>query len=90
VVQGRVQGPPASVRIYEGRIKDARSAWGVLILTMRTGREMGIAHFDIREARIVGPSGAEWKGEDLRIGDRVRVTLAADGRLVQQVRKLPD
>jgi hypothetical protein len=38
----------------------------------------------------VGPSGNEWKGGDLQIGDRVRVTLTSDGTLVQQVTVLPE
>jgi len=46
--------------------------------------------FDIGEARFVGPSGDEWKGEDLQIGDPVRVTMTDDGSLVQQVNVLPD
>jgi hypothetical protein len=46
--------------------------------------------FDISQARIVGPYGSEWRGDDLRVGDRVRVVLAPDRRLVQQVSVLAD
>jgi hypothetical protein len=81
----RFQDRPAAGRSSEGRIKDVRPAWGLLILTVGKGKEARDLRFDIGEARIVGPDGAEWKGQDLRIGDRVRVDLTANGRLVQQV-----
>ena len=77
-------------KVYEGRIKDVRPAWGVLILTVGQGKEAHEVRFDVRGARIVGPSGNEWKGQDLWIGDRVRVEMTADGRLVQQISVLPD
>ena len=77
-------------KVYEGRIKDVRPAWSLLILTVGQGKEARDMRFDMGEARIVGPSGAEWKGQDLRLGDRVRVELTADGTLVQQVSVLPD
>jgi hypothetical protein len=67
-----------------------RPVWGVLILTVGEGREARDVRFDMSEARIVGPSGAEWKGQDLRVGDRVRVALTDDGKLVQQISVLPD
>jgi hypothetical protein len=78
------------VKVYEGWIKDVRPAISLLILTVGEGKEAQDRRFDIGEARIVGPSGNEWKGDDLRIGDRVRVELTADGTLVQQVSVLPD
>jgi hypothetical protein len=81
---------PAAPRPYEGRIKDVRPVWGILILTVGKGKEARDMRFDISEARIVGPDGNEWKGQDLRIGDRVRVGLTAGGRLVQQVSVLRD
>jgi len=77
-------------RIFEGRIKDVRDVWGILILTVSEGKKARDIRFDISEARIVGPSGAEWKGQDLHRGDRVRVAMTANGRLVQQVSVLPD
>jgi hypothetical protein len=77
-------------RLYEGRIKDVRAALGILILIVGKGKETRELRFDIREARIVGPSGAEWKGQDLQVGDRVRVELTADATLVQQVSVLAD
>jgi hypothetical protein len=78
------------VKAYEGRIKDVRPAWSILILTVGQGKEARDMRFDIGEARIVGPSGDEWKGQDLHVGDRVRVALTPDGTLVQQVSVLPD
>ena len=78
------------VKVYEGRIRDVRPAWYLLLLSVGEGKEVRDLRFDISEARIVGPSGSEWKGQDLRVGDRVRVTLTADGRLVQQIDVLPD
>jgi hypothetical protein len=77
-------------KVYEGRIKDVRPAWYLLVLTVGEGKQARDLRFDISEARIVGPSGSEWKGQDLRVGDPVRVTLTADGRLVQQINVLPD
>ena len=77
-------------KVYEGRIKDVRPAWGVLILTVGKGKEERDLRLDMSEARIVGPSGNEWKGQDLWIGDRVRVEMTSNGRLVQQISVLPD
>jgi hypothetical protein len=76
--------------VYEGRIKDVRPVWGILNLTVGEGKEARDLRLDMSQARIVGPSGAEWKGQDLYIGDRVRVELTADRRLVQQISVLPD
>jgi hypothetical protein len=81
---------PAAPRSYEGRIKDVRPVWGILVLTVGKGKEAQNRRFDISEARIVGPSGNEWRAENLRSGDRVRVELTAGGRLVQQVSVLRD
>jgi hypothetical protein len=86
---GFPEQPPAG-RVYEGRIKDVRPAWGLLVLTVGKSGEARDLRFDISEARIVGPSGSEWKGQDLQVGDRVRVQLTADGGLVQQVSELGD
>jgi hypothetical protein len=80
----------AAPKFPEGRIKDVRPALGILILSVGKGKEARERRFDIAEARIVGPSGAEWKGQDLHIGDRVRVEMTEDGTLVQQVRVLPE
>jgi hypothetical protein len=77
-------------KVYEGRIKDARPALGILILTVGEGKEARDVRLDMSEARIVGPSGNEWKGQDLWIGDRVRVEMTRDGGLVQQISVLPD
>jgi hypothetical protein len=71
--------------VYEGRIKDVRPAWGLLILTVGKGKDARDIKFDIVGARIVGPSGNEWKGQDLYIGDLVRMERTPDGRLVQQI-----
>jgi hypothetical protein len=46
--------------------------------------------FNVGEARIVGPSGAEGKGQDLWVGEWVRVELTRDGTWVQQVTALPE
>jgi hypothetical protein len=86
-----VSAPPVApperrtVKVVEGRIKDVRPVWGILLLTTGKGKEARDTRFDISEARIVGPVGDEWKGQDLQVGDRVRLELTADGRLVQQV-----
>jgi hypothetical protein len=77
-------------KVYEGRIKDVRPAIGVLILTVGEGKEAREVLLNMSEARIVGPSGNEWKGQDLWVGDRVRVEMTRDGRLVQQISVLPD
>jgi len=77
------------VKVYEGRIKDVRPAWGLLVLTVGQGKQAREMRFDMGEARIVGPSGDEWKGQDLHIGDRVRVAMTPDGTLVQQISVLP-
>jgi hypothetical protein len=78
-----------SAKVFEGWIKDVRPAISLLILTVGKGIEAQDRRFDMGEARIVGPSGAEWKGQDLRLGDRVRVTMTDDGTLVQQISVLP-
>jgi hypothetical protein len=77
-------------KVYEGRIKDVRPVWGLLVLTVGQGKQARDMRFDMGEARIVGPSGDEWKGQDLRIRDRVRVAMTPDGTLVQQISVLPD
>jgi len=79
-----------TARACEGRIKDVRPALGFLILTVGAGEEARDVRFDITEGRVVGPSGSELKGEDLRVGDRVRVEMAIDRPLVQQVVVLGD
>jgi hypothetical protein len=88
-VDVRFSEQPAS-QSYEGRIKDVRPVWSVLILSVGKGKQARRLRLDISEARIVGPSGAEWKGEDLRVGDPVRVEMTEDGKLVRQVSVLPD
>jgi uncharacterized protein (TIGR03000 family) len=87
--QERSRAQPAS-RVYEGRIKDVRPAWGFLILTVGKGKEARDLGFNISQARIVGPSGAEWKGQDFQAGDPALVEMTANGTLVQQVSILPD
>jgi hypothetical protein len=77
-------------KVYEGRIKDVRPAIGVLILTVGEGKQARDVRLDMSEARIVGPSGNEWKGQDLWVGDKVRVEMTRDGGLVQQISVLPD
>jgi hypothetical protein len=76
-------------QVFEGRIRDVRGVFGTLTLTLGEGRQARDHTFPIREARIVGPGGAEWKVGDLREGDRVEVELAGDGRTAQEVRVLP-
>jgi hypothetical protein len=76
--------------VYEGRIKDLRPAWGDLVLTVPREKGTRDVNLNMREARIVGPSGGEWKADDLRIGDRVRVELTADRTLVQQINFLEE
>ncbi len=77
-------------KVYVGRIRDVRPAVSLLILTVGKGKEARDMRFDIGEARIVGQSGDEWKGEDLQVGDPVRVTMTDDGTLVQQINVLPE
>jgi hypothetical protein len=90
-----VSAPPVATperqdaMVYEGRIKDVRPAISLLILTVGKEKDAQDRRFDIGEARIVGPSGNEWKGGDLQIGDRVRLTMADNDRLVQQINVLP-
>ena len=62
-----------------------RPAWDILDLTVGEGKEARDVRFDIGYARIVDPEGEELKGQDLKIGARVRVQLTADGKTVQQV-----
>jgi hypothetical protein len=90
LVAVRYQKKPATAGVYAGRIKDVRPAWDLLILTVGKGKKARHMRFDIGEARIVGPDGNEWKAEDLKNGDRVRVELTADRKLVQQVTVLKD
>jgi hypothetical protein len=81
-----MSGPAGPV--FEGSIKDIRAAEGVLTLTVGKGKQARDRAFSIQGARIVGLSGAEWKANDLRVGDRVRVEMTRDGKLVQEVRVL--
>jgi hypothetical protein len=88
--RARPRAQAEAPRVYEGRISDVRPVWGVLILTVGEGREAHEVGFDISQGRIVGPGGSEWRGENLHVGDRVRVELTPDRTLVQQVRVLAD
>jgi hypothetical protein len=84
---GAPAAPPARA-VVRGTIKDVRGIYGTLRLTLGEGEKVRERVFIIREARIVGPAGAEWKVGDLREGDRVEVEVAAGGRVVQEVRVL--
>jgi hypothetical protein len=86
---GALAAPPAR-QVSAGHIKDIRGTDGTLTLTVEQGRQVTDRTFLITEARIVGRGGAEWKLGDLRRGDLVEVELARDGKLVQQIRVLPD
>ena len=90
----RVSAPadatPEGGKVYEGRIEDVRPAWGVLVLTVGKGSEARDLRLDMTDARIVGTWGNEWKGQDIYIGDRVRVEMTSDGSLVRQITVLPD
>jgi hypothetical protein len=85
---GALVAAPAR-QVFRGRIRDVRGIYGTLTLTVGEGRQARDRRFPIREARIVGPAGAEWKVGDLREGDRVEVEMAGDGRTAQEVRVLP-
>jgi hypothetical protein len=85
---GALVAAPAG-QVFRGRIRDVRGVYGTLTLAVGEGRQARDRTFPIREARIVGPGGAEWKVGDLREGDRVEVEMAGDGRTVQEVRVLP-
>jgi hypothetical protein len=89
LVEVRFPNPQAEARVYQGPIKDVRPVWSLLILSVGKGSQARDIRFDMSEARIVGPDGNEWKGQDLRVGDRVRVELTADRKLVQQISVLP-
>ena len=85
---GALVAAPAR-QVFQGRVRDVRGIYGTLTLTVGEGRQARDRTFPIREARIVGPAGAEWKVGDLREGDRVEVEMAGDGRTAQEVRVLP-
>jgi hypothetical protein len=81
---------PRRGKVFTGLIKDVRGTMGSLTLTMGKGKQTKDRTFKIPEARIVGPTGSEWKVGDLRKGDRVEVELTADGSTVREIRVLPD
>jgi len=78
--------PGKTAAVYTGRIYDVWGAIGVLKLTVTTGDKTRVETFSIQGARIVGPTGSEWKVGDLRKGDKVEVEWTPDGMLVQEVR----
>ena len=81
--------PPAP-QVFTGRIKEVRGTYGTLTLTLGEGKRLTDRTFRITEARVVGQRRAEWKVGDLRPGDLVEVEMARDGRLVREVRVLPN
>ena len=74
---------------YEGRIKDIRGIDGILTLTVGQDKLAKDMTLSISEARILGTDGAEMKVGDLQPGDRVRVIMTPDGRMVEVIRLLP-
>ncbi len=76
--------------VFKGRIKDVRGTYGSLTLTLGEGKQAQDRTFDIQGARIVGLAGGEWKVGDLREGDPVEVEMTANGKLVQEIRVLPE
>jgi len=60
-----------------------------LTLTIGKGKNATDQKFQIPEARIVGPTGSEWKVGDLRNGDRVEVEMTSNGKTVREIRYLP-
>jgi hypothetical protein len=91
VGKDRPPGPPAPPKttVLTGVIRDVRGIYGRLTLRVGDGRKAKDWALEIRDARIVGLAGAEWKVGDLREGDRVEVRLAGDGRTAREVRVLP-
>jgi putative ubiquitin-RnfH superfamily antitoxin RatB of RatAB toxin-antitoxin module len=81
--------PPPKPTMLTGVIRDVRGIYGQLTLRVGEGARARDLALDIKEARVVGVAGAEWKVGDLREGDRVEVKLAADGRTAREVRVLP-
>ena len=57
---------------------------------MGEGKQARDRTFKIADARIVGPTGSEWKVGDLREDDRVEIEKTPDGKLIQEIRVLPD
>jgi hypothetical protein len=80
--------PPAPM-VFEGTIKDVRGTDGSLTLTIGQGKQAKDWVFLIVEARIMGPDGDEIKVGDLRRGDRVKIEMTRDGRMVQLIHLLP-
>jgi hypothetical protein len=79
---------PPKGQVFEGVINDVWGVYGLLDLRTGSGAKAKTRHFDISEARFLDRDGDEMKIGDLRKGDRVRVVMARDGRLVQEVRIL--
>jgi hypothetical protein len=81
---------PPDPQVFKGRIKDILGTDGTLTLTLEEGKQLTDRSFLIKEARIVGPDRAEMKLDDLRKGDSVEVEMAPGGKLVQEIRVVPD
>jgi len=81
---------PQRGKVFPGRIKDVRGTMGALTLTIGKGKQARDRKFQIPEARVVGPTGSEWKVGDLRNGDRVEVELTGDAATVREIRVFPD
>ncbi len=85
---------PPKGRVFRGIIADVRGVAGDLMLRPRAGSGKGQT-FRIAKARIVGPTGSEWKVGDLQAGDRVEVETDAGGvnarevRVTRAVRRVP-
>jgi hypothetical protein len=77
---------PPKGEVFKGVIQDVRGIFGTLTLRPDGAPKQKDRSFRIDRARIVGPTGLEWKIGDLQVNDRVEVVMTADGRTVQEVR----
>jgi hypothetical protein len=93
-VQAAPERPAPKGPVFRGIIADVRGVADDLMLRPRAGAGKGRT-FRIPRARIVGPSGDEWKVGDLQAGDRVEVETdaasvnAREVRVTRAVKRVP-
>jgi hypothetical protein len=76
----------AKPQVWKGVVKDVRGTEGRLFAAPLDDQKAKPKEFDILQARFIDADGAEIKVGDLRPGDQVEVSFAADGKMVQQVK----